>query len=354
MNKYFKELEFLAKQQSNQNSGSSFWSSYQKQLDYDLKKFGFEDLRNGNIEIARSFGVFTPNLVSKQLLSPHIFDRIIGKLFGIPCRFTSKFLINNSSSNNIDNYIKNLWEVNNVLMYRLIKTKYPNLINKLLEDDLPPRAFDWVPVKDKFISAGVLFKLLHFGIIDKYFSSAETYLEIGTGIGYLPFVIKSIKPNAKIVLVDLPEQLASAYYFLDQRFPNQVAPFSVIKENLSDKFIAQSDFSFFLVSSQHFSKYKISADVGIGTATFQEMNKETVISYMDQLNECIKLGCFIYGGDGLKSKSPNQIEYVNLPKIYMKHLSNFEKTFHGEPYFSKQASGVFLNYAYTPIVLTKR
>lgn len=352
MDKYIKELEFLQKEQSNQRSGSAFWSAYQKQLENDLKKNGFEGLRNGNSEIAKSFGVFAPDLVNNHLLSPHTFDKIIGRILGVPCRSTSKALISNSSSNNIDNYIKNLWNVCNILLYQLIKTQHPNLINELLEDDLPPRAFDWIPVKDKFISAGVLFKLLHFVLIDKHFNSAETYIEIGPGIGYLPFVIKSIKPNAKIVLVDLPEQLASAYYFLDQRFPNQVASFSVSKENLSDKFIAQSDFSFFLVPSEQFSKYKLSADVGIGTATFQEMNEETVIAYMKQLNECIKMGCFIYGGDGLKSH--NTIEYVNLPKLYIEHLSNFEKTFHGEPYLSKQASGIFLNKAYTPIVFSKR
>lgn len=352
--KYYKELQFLIAQNPASSDGSQFWEAYARYSKAYLAKHGFENFRSGDFAIGDSYANMLPPRVSK-ICSATFTRRLARKLF-------PESLANNLPSPGID---KNLIDANFVRLFNAFGLVFYHYLAQIdsyrslvsLEDTLVGNPTDIVvsPDRRKF-SVSILFKYLHYFYLRKFISKfPSTVLEIGGGAGFLGFVIEKIHPGTKYVLVDLPEQLAVAYFFLDNCFPGKVMPYSeVVKRGAVIDSRVFQDKDIILIPHYATENLNIDFELGIGTATFQEMNRETVISYMKFFDNSIRHHIYIYGGDGLKSHTP-QTKKIDLLQLYADHLPHFDLQDQGRSFFDPQASNCsWFNPAYRPTFWTRK
>jgi putative sugar O-methyltransferase len=109
-----------------------------------------------------------------------------------------------------------------------------------------------------------------------------TSCDIGSNAGIHSMLMKKEYPNASFVLIDFPEQLIYAHYYLRRMFKDaKIATFSDIKdlEVITRSFI--KSFDFVLVPSYMAKKLqKGSVDVVTNFASFGEMSREWFDYYM--------------------------------------------------------------------------
>jgi hypothetical protein len=108
-------------------------------------------------------------------------------------------------------------------------------------------------------------------------------LDIGSSYGIFSSLLKREYPESHHVLVDFPEQLILAYYFLSSCFPEaRIAGINEVshEENLSKPFIEKYDFV--LVPSSIYQRLAAeSADLVTNFASFGEMKREWLNFYLE-------------------------------------------------------------------------
>jgi len=131
------------------------------------------------------------------------------------------------------------------------------------------------------------FKHIYFiGLLDRILrpSLAPDFigLDIGTSYGIFPSLVKQEWPGSRHVLVDFPEQLLLAYYFLSTTFPDaKIAGFSEVTKqgSITRSFIEKYDFT--LVPISHYEKMEPgSVDLVSNFASFGEMDRKWFDNYL--------------------------------------------------------------------------
>ena len=103
-----------------------------------------------------------------------------------------------------------------------------------------------------------------------------TTLDIGSGWGIFSYLMAKEMPESSNILLDFPEMLLFAHYFLGMNFPNaRIATYKDLREQkqLSRKFLRQFDF----ILVPHFMFDKLvpgSVDLLSNVASFGEMRRE--------------------------------------------------------------------------------
>jgi putative sugar O-methyltransferase len=124
--------------------------------------------------------------------------------------------------------------------------------------------------------------------VDKY----DSVLEIGAGHGGLPRLLKLLNPQAKFVLVDLPETLCLCYIFLRRHFPNCTFEAITRREQLSGK-ERSADFTF--VPAQLAAGLAGSSfDVAINTASLSEMTQSAADWYIKLIENDLHVHYFCH------------------------------------------------------------
>ena len=127
-----------------------------------------------------------------------------------------------------------------------------------------------------------------FSLLKKYLGSLigneiKIIMDIGSSYGALMSIIKDNYPKTSIVLVDLPEQLAAAQYYLRLKFPKaKFAEYSDLKlcKKIDRDLIRNYDF--LLIPSFMFEKLEEnSVDLITNSVSLNEMTKEWVSYYVD-------------------------------------------------------------------------
>mgnify|MGYP001259896420 FL=1 len=107
--------------------------------------------------------------------------------------------------------------------------------------------------------------------------------DIGTGFGTFPYIVKRNYPKKKFILIDLPEQLCAASYYLKSEFPNlKFATFRDLKniEAIDRNFV--ENFDFVLVPCFFIDKIsKNATDLITNFASFNEMPRFWFKKYMN-------------------------------------------------------------------------
>ena len=128
------------------------------------------------------------------------------------------------------------------------------------------------------------------------FETRPTIFEIGAGYGGLGRILKTYIPNSCHILLDLPETLTYASYFIAYNFPNQkIAYLSDIVDRLDsfDELIREHDF---ILIPPWVAKYipKNSIDLVIDTYSMSEMSKVYAKYYLAHIDRTLKRGGYFY------------------------------------------------------------
>jgi hypothetical protein len=120
------------------------------------------------------------------------------------------------------------------------------------------------------------------GILEKKLEPDFTTLDIGSSYGIFSYLVKNNFPSSHCVLLDFPEQLALAHYYLGMSFPNaRIASYAeIIKRGCLDRSILR-EYDFVLIP--WFLYKKISAgslDVITNFASLGEMKREWFDYYL--------------------------------------------------------------------------
>ncbi|MBS0653752.1 MAG: putative sugar O-methyltransferase, partial [Verrucomicrobia bacterium] len=123
-----------------------------------------------------------------------------------------------------------------------------------------------------------------FGLFEKLKEISKTrppkILEIGAGYGALAQFIKTILPNAKYTIVDIPESLVYSSLYLNLCHPTATHAFA----NLDDPEMAKAA-DFLYVSNISADTINDSFDLVINTLSMSEMKGEIINWYVDLIKD---------------------------------------------------------------------
>jgi len=169
--------------------------------------------------------------------------------------------------------------------YDFLKKK--NLLNLALENPITETG---LPLIFKKKGLKYTFRWLrHILLLDSFNKHLQNkkdlnfIADIGTGFGTFPYIIKRNYPKKKFILIDLPEQLCAANYYLKSEFPNlRFATFKDLKnvEIIDRNFV--ENFDFVLVPCFFIDKLsKNVTDLITNFASFNEMPRFWFKKYMN-------------------------------------------------------------------------
>ena len=267
-------ISFLEKQ-INFSSDSSWWSSRQKYIKYQLVN-------------------------SKNQLG-----------------FLKKLMSNNKTGFQHQIYKKSEYNTN------LIKQKYKIFQNEITNEKLLNYSENESILNEsnqiingKNINSSLINNIYIAGLIDKYFKY-DTVLEIGGGYGALASIILNINPNTKYFIIDLPASCACQYNYLKYLNPNKKIIFFDINKTLEK----QLEFDVILISSENINvnflkKYKF--DLIVNVSSFQEMKQKVFLRYSNLIFEQLSFNGFFSHNYFLNmhfdKKTAGEIS-LNKPKI---------------------------------------
>ena len=143
-------------------------------------------------------------------------------------------------------------------------------------------------VEGRYLSLQTLLSLKYALHIGSLIGEVDTILEIGAGTGELARLMLLTGKAQKYIVVDIPPALAFAQeVFLSQFDESEVGCFDPGRRDIDD--LAHRKCVFLLPSQAGLIK---KADVGINIASFQEMTREMVKSYID-LSKAVGVSDFI-------------------------------------------------------------
>ena len=123
-----------------------------------------------------------------------------------------------------------------------------------------------------------------------------TIFEIGAGYGGLGRIMKSYIPNSCYILLDLPETLTYASYFIAYNFPDKkVAYLSDIIDRLGEFDAVMEEYDFILIPPW-VSKYipNDSIDLVVDTYSISEMSAVYAEYYLGHIDRTLKIGGHFY------------------------------------------------------------
>lgn len=129
-----------------------------------------------------------------------------------------------------------------------------------------------------------------------HFKTRPRIFEIGAGYGGLGRILKSYIPNSCHILLDLPETLTYASYFIAYNFPDKrVAYLSDIMERLNDFDQVMEEYDFILIPPWVTAYLpNESIDLVIDTYSMSEMSKVYAEYYLDHIDRTLKVEGYFY------------------------------------------------------------
>lgn len=150
--------------------------------------------------------------------------------------------------------------------------------------------------------------------------------DIGTGYGTFPILMKKNYNKKKFILIDLPEQLCAAHYYIKSEFPDAKIPtFDQIinSKRLDRDFFEKFDFS--LIPCYFIDKIeKNSSDLITNFASFNEMPKEWFDKYME--SDLLQGSKYIYTMNRITRAPLNSNDSYEISILDMS-FENYEKIF---------------------------
>jgi len=137
--------------------------------------------------------------------------------------------------------------------------------------------------------------------------------EIGAGYGALSRILKEYIPNSCYIILDLPETLTYASYFLSYNFEDKkIGYLSDIIDRLESFQELLDEFDFLIVPTW-VSEYipKDSVDLIIDTYSMGEMSKEYVEYYIKHIDRVLKSGGYFYSINRRFNRTDENLGFYN-------------------------------------------
>ena len=336
--KLIKEMMDDAKNQSNLYTAGNYWKYYEKNILRQIKKNDLTKFRSwpggagvgniqsfggGEVELSRYFKrnfhpfdlqyyKFDNNFFTKK------YNSIINKL-SVVLPFFSYFALRSTEGRKY--YFDKIREHQETL-YELIF----NLDKDLLETS--DSAFG-NPIgfykNNKFYTSSFLRSLKKISFIKKNtdFDKIKSVIELGAGIGLLASCFLKLKKNIKYLIIDIPPTLFFSEYYL-RNLGFKVFGYKDLKTeknaNLNEIF---NHFQVCCIPPWKLVLLKdYKSDLFINVQSFQEMEKDQSINYINIFKNCINK--YIYLNNAIKGhhKSPEKGEFGVLNPTSKLDLEN--------------------------------
>ena len=190
------------------------------------------------------------------------------------------------------------------IIKNLLRTNIGNLLNYLN-----------VKYKNTYLNIdyGQFFFIYWLFLVKKIIKKKEIKYICEIGAGYGGFSAKIIKyyPNAKYLIIDLPEANFLSCYFLSKVFPNKRILLAYKK-----KIINKSDFNKYdvIIIPPWFRVCKIKFDLFINTRSMMEMNKNTIFEYFKFIHNNISAnGYFLNINRYFKNSVEDPLKLTSYP-----------------------------------------
>ncbi len=121
-------------------------------------------------------------------------------------------------------------------------------------------------------------------------------VDIGTGYGGLPSILKNYIPNSCHILVDLPEVIVFAAYYIKYQFPHKkIALLEDIIDTKEDFQHLMQEYDFIILPAQAVDLIPAKCvDLVINTASLGFLSQEYLDYYLGHINRILKSGGYFY------------------------------------------------------------
>jgi len=121
-------------------------------------------------------------------------------------------------------------------------------------------------------------------------------LDIGTGYGALPAILKNYIPNSCHILIDLPEVIVFASYYVKYHFPDKkIALLEDIKEKMDDFDALTKEYDFIILPAKVIEKISMeSIDLVVNTASLGFLSQEYLDYYIGHIDRVLKQDGYLY------------------------------------------------------------
>jgi len=171
----------------------------------------------------------------------------------------------------------------------------------------------------------------------------ETVLEIGAGNGNFPSILYNDWSPLRLVMVDLPETLTTAFTFLSSSFPNAKI---ILPNEIEGKMPDEFDFILILPEQIDIIKNN-SIDLAINIHSFQEMTHNQIDIYYKLIKRVVRLSGYFLSSNRIEkiptgpeafaieqSTPPNRFydyPWSDKNKILIDEISSFHSLVQAEP-----------------------
>ena len=189
------------------------------------------------------------------------------------------------ASQNIDEWVIRYWKLSQVLPESL-RIAQPNRFGEA------GWIFDGRIVNhDTYVYLERIALLHESGLLERLGSGPSgknpLILEIGGGFGGLAYHLKRLVPQARFILVDLPESLVFSAIYLCTLFPDQRNVLATSPESIT-RDLDQPGFTFVPNHFCHrFQDSQMRVDLAINTLSFSEMLASQVTAYCSLIRKCL-------------------------------------------------------------------
>ena len=324
---------------NNKYQVDTFWKNYESMNVTLLKHYGLKNFKNrpnsyGGTSTKKSFipkGVLLNRIINKLLRG---FDKYIG-IDWLRFPFLDLFNYAVDDAKGIrENYGALILEMINLL------PDADKLLN--IKDDLVGDPSDILKLRESQYSLQFIRYFYRLLMTNQFvdFKESNLFLEIGGGYGGFSEVLKKTYPNVKIIFIDIPPQLYVAERYLKSVFPDKVAGYRDTKQMESINYDSFSDYDILILPPWDIEKIEDNLiDNFSNQSSFQEMSKNTVKSYCEQLGRIIRNKVVLYeqreGNGGVKDsvKRDDYLRYMesNGFKLIDEKLAIYGGHLRGDP-----------------------
>jgi len=329
---------------------TNYWINYEKIFLPELSTLGLRDFRRRKNSVLSSFGATDLVPSSKCLHSLPIWKRnILTKFLREILQLSLKVRPIEKLFTSISKCVSGvgLQDVR-LLCYEFVKCYGEKNGAKSIsefEASTIGNPEDVFSINEKTYTTSILYYYIQYAYCCQFmnFESIDSMMEIGSGSGKQIEVIKKLHPDICFYVFDIPPQLYVCEQYLSALFPNSVVSY---RQTRTMKSIPkQHAGKIFLFSNWKLPELRnLNYDLFWNSASFQEMEPEVVLNYLNYVNSQTNHYIFLHEMMEGQKLATTKDEHGVLKQTTLKHYKRGLKDFK----LQDLSRSIFLPKIYSP------